>query len=275
MQNALGVYHGYAAVDQNEVPDLGTEWRVDWRGANQGRGNTARMIIRCPNDRVEQYSRGTITSAMLAGYDTDGAADHNWPPNSRPNIPEFRHFIEILHEQGYLNTPAFMPITQNWQHNIANRHGEVLPSVRPNSQFRQHNTADGTGNIWLSPCEFYFCMIALCTADGSLIDETNFRIRDFRQTLGDSHGTWAATYDYDIPMPARYPMGSEDGRPFPGRPVVPPPPPPNPPPFVPPPPGPPPRKEGQKFPLGNLTVVWNVTDLLRNVTLAETSPYST
>jgi hypothetical protein len=83
-QTSITAYHGHRAVDGQTFPGTDT-WRVDFRGANGGQGNTARLIIHCPHDDSERSSGGRVITRMFTGYDLDGTRpwhgewDFAWP----------------------------------------------------------------------------------------------------------------------------------------------------------------------------------------------------
>jgi hypothetical protein len=150
----MTVFHAYRAADRNSMYDV-RKWRADFRGADNSRGNTARLVIRCPDDSRERTPHRVTITPMMAGFDTNDAANVSWPPDTHEGIRPFRDFIARLYVDGYLNSPGFTPIALQNQVRLS-AHDERVPSVRSAVRFRlpenQEQTV-ATGNIWLQTCE--------------------------------------------------------------------------------------------------------------------------
>ncbi|KAH4091915.1 hypothetical protein HBH70_123340 [Parastagonospora nodorum] len=204
---AVSFYHGNRAINSNTPGVHGAPgWRVDWRGANSGLGNTARIIIRCPHDDSEQSPiRGRTITRMLAGYDVP--RNGNWP-DRWPGLGRFTTLLDSLWATGILNIGGLNSLRQDNQIGLTNEYGEIPAGMLPYPQFRRplpQNQMPPQPNLLITPYH------------------QNFRITSFWQN---SHN-FASVYDYNIPIPSEWPG------------ILTPPPPPPPPPGTPPPPPPP------------------------------------
>jgi hypothetical protein len=162
----MTVYHGYRAIDHRDNPSL-TNWRVDWRGANAGWGNTGRTIIRCPWDASEyQFNRnGHLRTVirMLVGYNMDKPWERLWPGDSHVGVSAFRNFVYSLWRHGYLNTPVFMPLMHGMNYQAVNQHGEMDITANTYAvRIPNLNYPGSTSDIWARPCKALLSLAASC-----------------------------------------------------------------------------------------------------------------
>jgi hypothetical protein len=156
----MTAFHGFRAVDNNDIHNL-NGWRVDGRDPDGGWGNTARTVIRCPYDNSEQRLNGqgrshTVTR-MLAGYDIYDPHDRLLTGNDRAGVLAFRHFINDLWRQGYLNTAALMPLMRDsgmHLHDVTQR-GEMPVAANGWGLRRPADNAYNGVDIWHAPCRPY------------------------------------------------------------------------------------------------------------------------
>ena len=130
---------------------------MDWRHAGSGRGNTARLIIRCPHndDDTERTATDPTIARMMAGYDSNNEANRFWPPDRHLGIRPFRDSIARLYIEGYFNSPGIAPIIPRIQL-VPNAHSELTPRNGPHNQFvdpRTQPQSVSPPDIWIRPCK--------------------------------------------------------------------------------------------------------------------------
>jgi hypothetical protein len=150
----MTVFHAYRASTSSSpsIPD----WRVDWRGAESGRGNTARLVVRCPHndDGSERTVPGVTIARMMAGYDLNNEANGYWAPDHHEGIRPFRDFISRLYQDGYFNSPGLAPIIPPGDQRALSVHNELIPSIDTDNQYVNPYAQPqyvGPASIWAQP----------------------------------------------------------------------------------------------------------------------------
>ena len=183
----MSVYHGWRTLDSTESHDT-RGWRVDFRGHNGGRGNTARAIIRCPWDGSEHMTdnrgRTRTVTRMVAGYNVNDPSNDIWPDDTWDGIGGFRRFTELLYRQGYLSTAGFQPILAPADPRNTNRYGEMMPG--PYEFQRPDDENAGCKFRWMSMHLEELTLTTLIQTDTIFALQTSIKAKTLgmRNTIG-------------------------------------------------------------------------------------------